>query len=180
MQTDQEDGSVSISGQYTAAGLQARIDTTELLDQHRRFLSGKTLEIDKDANGVPIGIKEIDTGHSLANPYGVDCIMHLISSVINKHSIQGNLLDTDYNQFLSRAHGNIARDIMDNLFNWGINIDLYAHLVNTSMDLIETVISRTVDNKERESYRGTVEHREVSTHFIPKSGIPYFGGGKNG
>lgn len=180
METDRGDESVSISGQYTAAGLQARIDTTELLDQHRRFLSGKTLEIDKDANGVPVGIKEIDTGHFLANPYGVDCIMHLISSVINKHSIQGNLQDVAFNDFLSRAHANIATDIMTNLFNWGVKTDMYAHLVNTSMDLIETVISRTVDNLERESYRGTVEHKEVSTHFIPKSGMPYFGGGKNG
>ena len=107
--------------------------------------------------------KQISVGDAKANNKGVQSIMKCVKSVINIASIQGNLEKQQYENFLSQLNLDLNELLFVNFHKFEIKEEDYKSIIDDILNLSELVISRTIDNKERESYSQTVKHTENQT-----------------
>ena len=107
--------------------------------------------------------------------------MNTCRAIINPQTVQGNYTDERYIDFVIEKRIEIARACFVNFYEWELladdNID---EITNFIMNIIEPFMSRTIDNKERESYAATIKTSETNT--IPRQSKGMFsmfnGGGQ--
>jgi len=152
-----------------------RTNTTEMLNEFRRMLSGTVVVVKEDENG-DLQEYEEQKYDKLMNDVGIRENLQYLGSAAEKHSIMGNMDEEQYQSFLANNHKRYVIMLAHNKHRWGYSGDNY-WLVGVMMNKIELVASRTIDNLERESMSQSVKHVERTEVPDPKRGFPYFGGG---
>lgn len=145
--------------------IQMRLDLQRLHEKVLNLLEG-TLKIEKvDPNTGLILQEVIKKGIPLANDIGVQNILSFVTQVVNEHTVQGNTAKDELNHILQDMHIHLAEMMLFNSQEWGIKKKHRSHIVREIMYLCYLVLTRTVDNKERESYSPTIER--TSTIYQP-------------
>lgn len=161
-------------------GMQQRLDNQRLLNDFRKFISGKDVKVQWDAQTSSYLAYEIELPgvRCKANPEGTHGIMLFLSSVLNAPGVQGNMKREQYDAFMRRAHMDIATLLLINRRDWSISKGDYALLVSSIMNIVEMFASRTIDNKERESYIPIMKYVESNTIREPsqQQQTPFLGG----
>lgn len=130
--------------------IKLKLDTSELLQRTEVFLSATKTAIERDTDGN-LFEKKITVGEPYANDEGVAAIMNMLDMRANNHSVQGNMDRIEFYDFLADARNEISQSIIINCHQWGINDTKLDTIIDTIMGFMRAFISRTIDNKERES-----------------------------
>lgn len=137
---------------HDADYIRLRLDTQKLHTDILNYLQGTTTVLKYDENVGTYVENVISSGVPLANQQGIQAILSFVVSVINTHTIQGNFQRNDYIKILKVAELQFAEWLALNYDDWGINPNNRDHIIDTIMTMVQLVLSRTVDNKERDSY----------------------------
>jgi len=137
--------------------LKIRLETDHVLETIEMYLSGLAFATDGDKI---ITIKE---GKPKANVEGVRAIMQSVKAYINSACVQGNLNQDQINMIMQDYHRGMANLLGFHSEEWNINRDERKSLVNFIEPFVFMFISRTKDNKERESYGMQIRSSDSQT-----------------
>jgi hypothetical protein len=150
--------------------LELRLDTNDLLDRIKNFLAGGRVIYTKDENNQP-KIQFIEEGEPLANALGVQSISSWISMQLNPSTVQGNLKLDQYYSLLERTRKSLAKNLLVNSPRYEIKRADRGIIVEGILTMLELFISRTLDNKERDSYSQSLGARIGNFIPSPKKGL---------
>jgi len=131
--------------------LELRLDTNELIDKIKSFLMGGRIVYVKDEQGQPKP-QFIKEGEPMANDLGVQSLTSWISMQLNPSTVQGNLKEEQYFKLLERTRKNLAKNLLINSPRYEIKREDRAFIIDGIMNMLELFVSRTIGNKERDSY----------------------------
>jgi hypothetical protein len=183
MQTEKEqiEGVSSYNGDYSnSSALQIRLETQRIIDQIEFFLRGLEPNVFFDDKTQSWQTKLKEAGMPKANKQGIQALLNFCRAIINPQTVQGNYTDERYIDFIIEKRIDLARACFVNFYEWELLADdNIEEITNFIMSIIEPFMSRTIDNKERESYAATIRTSETNT--IPKQNkgmAGLFGGGQ--
>lgn len=164
-----------------ATVIRFRLDTTDVLRDIELYLRSAKLVLRKDKEGQTYEVME-PVGKALANEEGVQAIIGYLRLQLGSHNVQGNLDRQQYENLIYEINRYLAENVVVNLIDWGISEKNFNHIVDSMMTTLQLFISRTIDNKERESYGQSLQSRENFMPLQAKKGIfgrlgSLFGGG---
>jgi hypothetical protein len=160
MNQEQQYAQQQYQNALSPSSIQIRLDTKEILEAIRTYLSGKQPNtVAKD--GV-VQYASISVGHPLMNEVGVAHYVNYVSSVINPAVVQGNYTDDWYRMNLELTHKRLAKIIVVNTRSWNIQRQDRTAIIGFTMEIIKGFMSRLLDNKERESYGLTMRSLETN------------------
>jgi hypothetical protein len=142
--------------------IKLKLDTSPLVERTKEFISGKRTEYLEDKEGNIVS-REIVVGQPYANEEGVRAIVNLTDMSANNHSVQGNLNREEYYNFISNTRKELTLAIVLNCYEWEIDETKLGMIIDNLMRFIKLFLSRTIDNKERESLMSQFQTREVIT-----------------
>lgn len=147
-----------------------RLDPDKLLDRVEQMLAGCTTEPYANAETGKIEWVTRTMGTPQANKLGLQNILFILSSVINRDSVQGNYTKENYEQHVEEIHKQLAVTFALNSDIFGIPDYRREIIIGSIMNVVRTFLSRLIDNKERESYGQTLKTME-SVHSTKKDGF---------
>lgn len=156
--------------------LQLRLDTTEMIQNVKMFLSGEILTPEKQTDGSTKFVKQA-IGDPISNKKGTQQLINFLQLIINPSVVQGNYEYQQYENHVNRIHSSLTRQLLVNYYEWGIKYDDLEMINDQLMHIIETFLSRLIDNKERESYAATLRSQESSRIDAGNKLLGLFGGG---
>lgn len=136
--------------------IRMRLDMTKLLNKIRVYLTGKKVDAFEDENG-DLQKQEIVISKPLVNDDGSGAVMNRIEMVLNVAVVQGNFDRGMWRDAVADLRESLAAVMMDNLDLWGISEDDYQNIIDGVMDAVKPFMTRLIENKERESYQGTLQ-----------------------
>jgi hypothetical protein len=145
------------------SALNLRINTDPLLKQVELFLRGQKEIILYDSKLKNHITQLVQYGEPLANDKGIQNIMQLLYMIFNKDVVQGNLLPEEINQIVFDLKMDLARELMIHNNEWGIRKDMRTYINRTIEKSAKLYLSRTKDNKERDSYIPMIRQVETNT-----------------
>lgn len=151
------------SNQGFNTALQLRLDCDPLLSDIKDFLSGTSTYQDFNEKTQKTEWKTQKVGEALANQKGIQAIMLRCRLMFNPQAVQGNYTDERYNLDRKMSREDLAFLICLNRTKWDILPDKQELIVDTIIDLVKKFTSRTLHNKERESYTATMQSKETHT-----------------
>lgn len=161
-QNQYNNNATSNNSQYVEySALSIRLDVSRLIDQIEMFLRGQKEYAEENENGR-VMVKKVSIGKPLANDIGIQNILNSIQSIVNNQSVQGNLTREEYKYMIYEIHVNLAYDLVRNSNNWDIKTTRVT-IMNNIMNLMQTFLSRLIDNEERNSYKETIKISESNT-----------------
>lgn len=165
----------------SGSALQIRLDTQPLLEKIEIYLKGQQITMIRDETGEIIP-KVIEIGKPMANQEGIQYVLGFLNNICNTQTVQGNFKSEDeFGDYMCSIRKDFAEVLMNNLYEWQINIKHFRAITTTVMGMLYPFMSRLIGNKERESYAQTIKSHETATHM--QSGgfnIPFLrrGGGQ--
>lgn len=141
------------------AAIKYRLDNSDVLREIELYLRSAKIIAQQDDQGN-YNEEMVIVGRPLANEEGVQGIMGYLRIMISPHNVQGNLSWDRYDHLIYEMHIDLATTLMAERKNWGICIEDYDFLLNSIMHTLQLFISRTVENKERESYGESIRSDE--------------------
>lgn len=151
------------SNQGFNSALQLRLDCNQILSDLNDFFNGTSTYQDVDKDGKQV-LKTIVVGEPVANKKGIQALMLRCRSIFNPQSVQGNFDDARYNLYIKFLRQELAMELVMNRYKWKIMPERVNDVVDKIMNFAKPFMSRTLYNKERESYAQTVQSKE--THQI--------------
>jgi hypothetical protein len=158
--------------------LQLRLDTSEILENFKIFLSGDVLVPERAEDGGTVYIRK-SIGKPICNQKGVQQLINYISGLINPSVVQGNYTFEQYENHLNRIHKTITRQLLVNYHDWNMQYADLELVNDVVLNIMETFLSRLIDNKERDSYATTLKSNETSRVDTGGKLLNLFGGGAN-
>lgn len=152
--------------QQDASYIKLRLDTQKLHQDILNFLQGTRVVLKFDKTNQTYYEEYEPTGEPLANPKGIQALLSFVVAIINPHTIQGNTEKDDLYNILKHMELGIAERLTLNYESWGIDQETRDHIIDTIMFMVYMVLSRTIDNKERDSYGSGIE--KTSVLYEPK------------
>jgi len=149
-----------------------RIDTSPLIKNLRKALGVNESVIVEDANGNYVE-KWIKHGKPRANGEGIMQICNRVETILNQHTVQANL-DKDrvqYCEFVARVREEITNVIVTKCYDWDIDDSDINDIIDSILDIVELFLTRSLDNKERESYSSQFQAKEVVTNQPSRGGL---------
>lgn len=136
-----------------------RLETSSIIKKIEEYLRGTRERIMSKEDGTFLVAHE-NIGKPRANDEGVNGILNMIEMRVNPHTIQGNFKDEDqYDNYRYHTRIEITRAIVINRVKWNINDQDMHMIIDDIMGFISLVMTRPLDNKERDSY-----NQQVHTH----------------
>jgi hypothetical protein len=164
---------ISSNSGYNSS-LQLRLDCDKILSDINDFLGGTTTIDEFDNEKQTIIKKSFITGEPLCNMNGKQMIMLRCRSIFNPQAVQGNFNDERYNLYIKFLRQELVMKLVLNRYKWTIRSENINVIVDTIMNFAKPFMSRTLYNKERESYATTMQSKE--THqIVPNDGKKTFG-----
>ena len=159
-----------------ASFLQIRLNTNRLLQDIELFLSAKKPVVKEREDGSLYETYDV-VGSPLANETGVTHILNIIRlSMMNEHIVQGNLKHDEFLNLCADSRKELTDAIVQNCYEWGVSDSNLSDIVNTIMRFFKLFLSRTIENKERESYMQQFVSRETVSQS-ERGGVRNFIGG---
>lgn len=144
-----------------------RLDTREVLVDIEMQLRGQQIEYVRDNDGNYME-KVVPSGKKKMNDEGIQSVISYLRSVLGPHTVQGNFELDAYDDLIAEVDCYLTENVMVNLHNWQIKIEDYNHILDTIVTTLRLFLSRTIDNKERESYAATM--KSVESNRYEKAG----------
>ena len=134
-----------------ATVIQLRLDTEPIIEKIQLFLEGKQkIETFDQQTGIrTVSLRTV--GKPKANAEGIHALMFFVSSTISVPVVQGNYKEDWFRSYCAGKRQDLADDFIKNMDEWGISDENFEHIINVIMGVIEPYMTRTIDNKERES-----------------------------
>jgi len=171
-QEDNKTFEVHSEGVQDAGILALRLQTDQLVNRFRVYLTGKIIETTYDDETGEPKSTEITIAKPKANPQGVHYLLNFFESIVNPQTVQGNLINEDrYDQIVEEIHLGINQDVINNMYLWEIDEDEVEPLINNVINTIALFLTRPIENKERDSYNQTIRHQETSS-ISNRGGFP--------
>lgn len=164
-----------------ASALEIRLDTKPILRDIEFFLRGKEENFYQEETGRIVS-KLVDVGTPLLNAVGVQGVLNFCRNLINSQVVQGSTDEKHYLMIVVEVRMEFARLLATNWDKWKYgktdeeSIDPRI-ISNGLMKMIELFLSRTIGNKERESFNQTVKMME--SNRIENGGFKLFGNKKS-
>lgn len=155
------------TGYINESVMRYRLDTKDVLTDIEMQLRGQMEEWVRDEQGN-MTPQIMQAGVPKMNSEGVQSIISYLRSVMGAHTVQGNFEREDYDDIVMEIDIYLSENVMANLHKWGVKIEDYNHVLDTIVTTLRCFLSRTIDNKERESYAATM--RSVESNRYEKSG----------
>lgn len=155
--------------------IQFRLDTSEILQNIQRFLSGEIF-VPVPQNDGTTKFEKQQVGEPLCNRRGSQQIINYLSGIINPAVVQGNYDLFQYENHVNRIHLSITRQLIINYQDWDMKYQDLELINDVIMNIIETFLSRLIDNKERESYMATMKSNETNRVETGNKLFGLFGG----
>lgn len=169
--SDNTQQNVSSNQNYTGPSvISIRLETQGILDQLECFLRGAQL-VPHEKEGEGIVMKSVKTGEPKANDQGVQSLMCFLMSLVNPQVVQGNFSKEQYDLFIYELNISLVKNIIINSDTWKIEDEDIGVICDFVMALVIPFLSRTIDNKERESYETTLKSSESNT--VQSSRLPF-------
>lgn len=137
--------------QQTENALKIRLENDDTLEKIEMYLTGESWAYDSDNRLI-----KVLNATPKANPQGIRAIMSAISSYINKSVVQGNITGEQLSLVMNDFHRGMANLFAFHCSEWGINRGERKSIINFIEPFVFMFITRTKDNKERESYNMAV------------------------
>lgn len=155
--------------------IKIRLDTDNVLTKLELFLNSCRVVtvMNPETNLLQDEIRSIGT--PLCNTEGVNGIMQLTSMLLNSQTVQGNFDEEMYKEFIYFSRRELTHEIVHNRVKWGIGSESLQMIIDCLMRTIKAFMSRTINNLERESYKGGFQTREVIMRD-PNKSSGFFGG----
>ena len=154
-----------------------RLNTHRLMNDIEVFLSGKRLVLQEDTAGNLIETYSV-RGKNLANETGITGILNILRiSMLNEQIVQGNIKQDDYYSLIVNVRKELTEAIVVNCYEWDIADNNLNLIIDTLVRFFRLFISRTIDNKERESYSPQFQTREIYNPGGKKSLLQNFSDG---
>lgn len=153
------------------SALQIRLDTTKILEDIELYLRGERLVLVRDDKTNKIKANKVKIGKQKANDLGVQSIMSMVIAIINPQTVQGNIDDQKYEQYIYETHVNLATNIVVNCYNWEISDEDIDPIIDFIMSIVQLFVSRAIDNKERESYGESMRYIDGSPQRETKTSL---------
>lgn len=131
-----------------------RLNTEHLIHQLRITLSGKKEEIYETSDGH-IQARETVIAAPLLNEAGVNYILNWFKGIVNSSTVQANLKEDVFWNTVAGYREQIAEFLYINFNLWEVKEHNFDLIVESTLNTIRLFITRTIDNKERESYSDT-------------------------
>lgn len=163
----------SNSGFQNISALQIRLDTQPILENIELFLKGVKIVTYNDGNGN-FTTRQEETKYKKANEQGIQAILSYLTAIFNSQVVQGNFTEERFEYFIMEKNIELTELIIDNAYNWEIKEDDANLIIDTIVSMIYPFMSRTINNKERDSYSNTIKSVESNTINPPKSSFPLF------
>lgn len=169
----------SSSGFDGASALQIRLDTEPLLSKIEFFLRG--LEVDyvlnKETGQTEPTVRKVEREQKL-NEKGIYAMLNYCRGLINSQTVQGNYVKEDYLAFIIEKRIELTERLIINFYEWNvITEETINEITDFIMNIVEPFLSRTIDNKERDSYGQTMKTVE-SNRVATGGGFPNIFGGQ--
>lgn len=142
--------------------LSLRLSTKDHLEEIEKFLRSVDIVLSVNSETGEREYKLVQIDEALANEKGIKSLMFIVRNIMNQHVVQGNYIVDDYKDFISNFRKDLASNIMENIVDWGINESNYNMIIDTIMNFIKPFMTRTINNKERESYNASLQMRETN------------------
>lgn len=151
--------------------LQYRLDTRPLMRDIEIFLSAQKLVLKQNKDGQ--FYEDVDKfGIPLASKEGITALLNIMRlSMMNEHVVQGNLKREDYQKLMMDARKELTDHIIINCYEWGIDDTKLNVIIDSIMRFFKLFISRTIDNKERDSFMQQFLSKELLTQSPKKESI---------
>lgn len=173
MQTQQQQSSVMNNNQFINPNmLKIRLDTSDIIQNLRQFLSGKTTVAKQDDNGN-VTFVDVTSGDAICSDKGTQHLVNYVQGIINPAVVQGNYTQEQYFNHVDRIHMAVSRQILANYHDWKMKHEDLELVNDFIMNLVEPFLSRLVDNKERDSYANTLRSVENNTLSTKRSYNPF-------
>lgn len=146
--------------------IKQRIDTKEILEEFKTYLSGSRVNHIVDNKTGKIKSQRVIYGAAKANELGQQTVMQRLGCIVNTHTIQGNFpYDSKahseaYENYCYDCEIDMVKDLMINRPLYEIDKNEFQGIVNSAMATIKPVMSRCIGNEERISYGETSRHVE--------------------
>lgn len=143
------------------SALRIRLETDDTLEKIEMYLKGESWGYDENGKLV-----KAQTCEAKANEEGCRAIMSAVTSYINKSAVQGNLTTEEIgNILMPDFHRSMAGLFAFHSEDYGIKRSDRKNIVQFIEPFVFMFVSRTKDNKERESYGMTIREsgRQVIT-----------------
>lgn len=75
----------------------------------------------------------------------------MVDMIGNNHTVQGNMNKEEFYDHLADILLSISKTIVSNQYEWEINEEKIEPIIDNVFFLLRGFLSRTIDNKERES-----------------------------
>jgi hypothetical protein len=133
------------------------------LQQIEYFLRGKEVNFYTGEDGITKARLD-DSGIPKANKRGIQSILNKCRAIINPQTVQGNYKEDFYFQTITELRKDLAFDCFANRYNWELESDYsLKEIPDTIMAIVEPFMSRTINNKERESYSQSMQSKQINT-----------------
>lgn len=138
--------------QHDSDYIKLRLDTQKLHQDILNFLQGTRIILKYDKDSGTYSEETISSGDPLANPQGIQGLLSFVVAIVNPHTIQGNTDKPELMNILKHMELGLAERLTLSYEAWGIQPENRDHIIDTIMFMVQMVLSRTIDNKERDSY----------------------------
>ena len=165
MEQNQESQQAYNTNRYytSSSALEIRLNTEGLLQKIENFLRGGSFYIVENNDTHEIETKFTMSGKAKANAEGVQGILAYLTSIFNPQVVQGNMDDVRYDKYIEEVNLNLLKIVLTNCTRWKVDDDDIEYIIDFIMMIIIPYMSRTLDNKERESYSDTIKTNETTT-----------------
>ena len=154
-------------GYLSESVMRYRLDTKDIIFDIEMQLRGQAEEWVRDDNSNMMN-KLVQVGVPKMNSEGIQSVITYLRGVLGPHTVQGNFERQDYDDLIAEIDTYLSENVMANLYKWNVKIEDYNHILDTIITTLRCFLSRTIDNKERESYASTM--RSIESNRYEKSG----------
>lgn len=154
-----------------------RINTSGLIRALKQMLEGKVVIPEPVRETGEIKYVVLSEGIPLMNPLGVQMMLMSFNQMFTPFFAQGFITRDDYERIIEENDNNISESIMNNLYEWDINILNYDHIINNIMNLEQGYASQAIEGNLTKSLTQSVQLKESNT-VTERGGFKMpFGGG---
>ena len=146
--------------EQTENALKIRLEVAPIYERIEMYLSGQEYEVKNgEVHKKKIGIPK-------ANPMGVRAIMNVVMSYINTAVVQGNLREEEIKMIMMDFRRSMGSMLAWRTKEYGIDRGERKQIIDFLEPMVFMYISRTKDNKERDSYGMRTIERGRDTQIL--------------
>lgn len=156
----ESEGMNYVQEELTENALKIRLEVAPIYERIEMYLSGQEYQV---KNGRII---KTQNGDAKANAIGVRAIMNVVMSYINQAVVQGNLRQEDVSMLMMDFRRNMGSLLAWRTQYYAIKRSERKQIIDFLEPMVFMFISRTKDNKERDSYGMRTIERGRDTQMI--------------